>query len=74
MSTYCNGCHQGTSPSAGINTSTHTGLSAIAANGKLVGVTNHLPGFSFMPQNQPLMDACYRTKIQKWVLAGAPNN
>lgn len=74
MSTYCNGCHQGTSPSAGVNTSTHAGLSAIAANGKLVGVTNHLPGFSIMPQNQPLMDACYRTKIRKWVLAGAPNN
>ena len=74
MSTYCNGCHQGTSPSAGVNTSTHAGLNTIAENGKLVGTINHLNGFSFMPQNQPKIDICFRTKIQKWVLAGSPNN
>jgi len=74
MSTYCNGCHQGTSPSAGINTSTHAGLSAIVFNGKLVGSIYHLAGFSAMPKNQPLMSNCFRTKISKWALAGAPNN
>lgn len=33
-----------------------------------------LNDFSFMPQNQPKIDICFRTKIQKWVLAGSPNN
>jgi len=74
MSTYCNGCHQGTSPSAGINTSTHAGLNAIVINGKLVGSVDHLVGFSAMPKSQPKMDICLRTKIRKWALAGGPNN
>jgi hypothetical protein len=74
VSTYCNGCHQGTSPSAGINTSTYAGISAIVANGKLVGSVDHLVGYSGMPKSQPLMDNCLRTKIRKWALAGGPNN
>ena len=74
MSTYCNGCHQGTSPSAGINTSTYAGMSTIVANGKLVGSIDHLVGYSGMPKSQPLMDNCLRTKIRKWALAGGPNN
>lgn len=74
MSTFCNGCHSGNFPSAGIVTSTHTGLSAIAASGTLLGTIEHNSLYSAMPKNAAMLDICNRTKIKKWILAGAPNN
>jgi len=74
MSTYCNGCHSGNFPSAGINTSTHAGLQTSVSNGSLVGSVNHVSSYSAMPKNATMLDICKRTKIRKWVQAGAPNN
>ncbi|MEX1188780.1 MAG: c-type cytochrome domain-containing protein [Bacteroidia bacterium] len=74
VSTHCNGCHSGNFPSAGINTSNHAGLTAIALNGSLVASINHISPYSAMPQNALMLDICKRTKIKKWVLSGAPNN
>jgi hypothetical protein len=74
MSTFCNGCHSGNFPSAGIVTSTHAGLSAIATSGSLLGSIEHVSSYSAMPKNAAMLDICNRTKIKKWILAGAPNN
>ncbi|MCB0820882.1 MAG: hypothetical protein KDC13_09685 [Bacteroidetes bacterium] len=74
MQTHCNGCHSGTYPSAGINTSNYQGLSTIAQTGELTGSVNHTNNFSAMPQNAAMLDICKRTKINKWVQAGYPNN
>ncbi len=74
MSTFCNGCHSGSFPSAGIVTSNHTGLYAIATSGSLLGSIEHISPYSSMPKNAAMLDICNRTKIKKWILAGAPNN
>ena len=74
MSTFCNGCHGGSFPSAGINTSTWSGLQASVTNGSLLGSVQHASGFSAMPKGTAKMDECNITKIRKWIQAGAINN
>lgn len=74
INTYCIGCHSGSTPSAGIDISTHAGLAAIASDGSLLGSINHTGAFSAMPQNSAQLDLCNRTVIAKWVQAGALNN
>ena len=43
-------------------------------NGSLVGAINHESGFSFMPKNASKLSDCDISKIEHWVLDGAPNN
>jgi hypothetical protein len=74
MSTFCNGCHGGAFPSAGINTSSWAGLQSIANNDSLMGSIQHDSGFSPMPKGSSKMNACNITKIRKWIQAGALNN
>ena len=74
MSIFCNGCHGGNSPSAGINTSSWAGLQPIANNDSLIGSIQHDSGFSPMPKGSAKMNACNITKIRKWIQAGALNN
>ena len=74
MSTFCNGCHGGSFPSAGINTSTWAGLQTTAGNGHLLGSVQHASGFSAMPKGTAMMDECNITKIRNWIQAGALNN
>jgi len=74
MAAHCNGCHSGPSASAGINTSTHAGLTAAAANGRLVGSLKHQSGFSAMPQGGSKLAECTIRQIEAWVNNGAPNN
>jgi ribosomal protein S16 len=74
MSTFCNGCHGGAFPSAGINTSSWAGLQSIANNDSLMGSIQHDSGFSPMPKGSAKMNACNITKIRKWIQAGALNN
>jgi len=72
---YCDssGCHNATLASGGINVDNYQGLSAIAANGKLVGSIEGLQGFIAMPQGRKL-DSCSIKQIKIWVNKGFPNN
>jgi hypothetical protein len=74
FSTYCLGCHSGAFPSGSIDLSAHSGASAVALDGRLMGALNHDSPYSAMPQGQAQLDTCLRAKIAKWVNAGAPNN
>lgn len=74
INSRCVGCHQGASPGGGINLSTYSGVSSIAANGSLMGAVQHQPSFSPMPKNQPQMPACDIAKLRIWVAGGALNN
>ena len=67
------GCHATAAPT-GINLSTHSGMAAIAASGKLLSAINHDGNASFMPQGQSKLDDCTIAQITKWVNDGAPNN
>jgi hypothetical protein len=74
MSTFCNGCHGGNSPSDGIITSSWASLQAIVNDGRLLGSIQHASGFSPMPKGSAMMNICNITKIRKWIQAGALNN
>ncbi|MEZ5046460.1 MAG: cytochrome c [Chitinophagaceae bacterium] len=74
MSTHCNSCHGGTSPSFNISTENYTELKKIVDNGTLWGSINHHAGFFQMPKSSAKLNACDIEKIGAWIHAGALNN
>lgn len=74
MNNYCNGCHGGASPSAGISTEGYSNVKALVVSGQLWGTMNHSVGYSPMPKGTPKLDECTLTKLKAWINAGAPNN
>ena len=74
MLDFCNVCHGESSPQAGINTSTWSGLQTIVSDGSLLGSVQHAGSYSPMPKSQAKLNACNISKIRKWIEAGAPNN
>ncbi len=73
ISTNCNGCHSGSSPSGGINLSNYSGVAAVAASGKLYNSVAQNGMAQSMPQTSKLSN-CNINKIKAWVDAGYPNN
>jgi hypothetical protein len=71
---FCQGCHSGAAPSAGIDLSTYAGVSAVIPNNRLVGAIEHLPGFTAMPLGGAKMSACNINQIKSWIATGALNN
>jgi hypothetical protein len=74
ISSFCNSCHGGTTPSAGIKLDTYTDAKMQVTNGRLWGAVSHATNYSPMPKNAPQLNACNLSKIRKWLDAGAPNN
>lgn len=74
MNTNCNFCHGGSSPLAGINTDSYSGLKDVVDNGRLWGAINHNSGFSPMPKDRPKLSDCNLDKIRIWIDEGALNN
>lgn len=74
VQTHCQGCHSGSTPSGGINLSTHPGIETVAENGRLLGAITHNPAYSAMPQGGTQLGECEISQIRSWVEDGAPNN
>ncbi len=74
MATYCNGCHSGVSPSAGIDLTNYIGISAIAENGSLYGTIIHDPSYVAMPVGGNMLPDCKIDEIRIWIEGGYPNN
>jgi cytochrome c553 len=70
----CAGCHNANLSSGGVRLSDHSGVSAVALDGRLIGAIKHLSGFTAMPQGSPKLSDCKIRQVEKWVQAGAPNN
>lgn len=70
----CQGCHIGSTASAGIDLSTYLGLKAKVTDGRLWGAINHFTGYSPMPKNAPKLSDCEIKLISKWINAGSLNN
>lgn len=66
----CMSCHTSGSTKIG----THTELSAVANNGRLMGAIKHLNGFQPMPSQNTFLSDCEIKKIQKWIDNGTPND
>jgi len=74
MAAYCNSCHSTTSASGGIITDNYNDLKSAVDGGRFWGAINHEPGYSSMPQGGEKLNECTLTKIDIWILDGAPNN
>ena len=74
LSSFCNSCHSGVAPSAGIKLDTYNDLKIQAANGRLWGAVSHSTSYSPMPKNAAKLNTCNLAKIKKWLDAGYPNN
>ncbi|MGE5424932.1 MAG: hypothetical protein ACM3N9_06190 [Syntrophothermus sp.] len=74
MAANCNTCHSAALANGNVVTENYQGLQIIAANGKLKGVTNWLPGYVHMPLNSLQLPQCDLAKINFWINAGFPNN
>lgn len=74
ISSFCNSCHAGNTPSAGIKLDTYAGIRVQAANGKLWGAISHNASYAPMPKNANKLSACNLAKIKKWIDAGYPDN
>jgi mono/diheme cytochrome c family protein len=74
LSSNCNICHGGNTPSAGIKLDVYSGVKLQVDNGRLLGVVTHNPNYSPMPKNGTKLSDCNIAKIRKWIAAGAPNN
>lgn len=68
----CNGCHNATAPSGGINLTTYAG--AKAASARLVGSISHTTGYIPMPSSTTKLSACDISKIAAWISQGTLNN
>jgi len=74
LSSYCIGCHGGSTPSAGIKLDTYTDVKIQAANGRLWGAVSHATSYSAMPKNATQLNTCNLAKIKKWLDEGYPDN
>jgi len=74
LSSFCNSCHSGAAPSAGIKLDTYNDVKIQAANGRLWGAISHSTSYSPMPKNAAKLNTCNLAKIKKWLDAGYPNN
>lgn len=74
LQTNCVGCHSATTSSGGVNLTTHAGVVAAAANGRLLGAVSHTEGFAPMPQGGQKLAQCDIDQIAAWIEAGMLNN
>ena len=73
MQNNCTGCHNSAS-AAGGSLADYSSVMNAAVNGRLIGDIKHLTGYNAMPLGGAMLQDCQITQIEKWVLAGAPNN
>jgi len=65
--TYCNACHSGVTPGAGIDLTNYEHVATIAQTGQLVGSINHISGFSPMPKDGNKLSLCEIRTIEIWL-------
>ncbi|MCA8831575.1 hypothetical protein [Hymenobacter pini] len=70
----CVSCHNNTLRSGNVSLESYAQVQQVAADGRLLGVVQHQPGYPAMPQNQPQLARCDIARLRQWVRAGMPNN
>lgn len=74
LTANCTGCHSGNNAPNNVMLDNYTGVKIRAANGLLLGVVTHTPGFAQMPKNANKLSDCNIAIIRKWIDDGAPDN
>lgn len=72
MQKYCVSCHATNNTSGGIALDNYTIVKLVAADGDLMGVTQHLDGYPYMPPVMEKIDSNARLLIRKWIEAKEP--
>ncbi|MFT4536236.1 MAG: hypothetical protein ACJA1A_003567 [Saprospiraceae bacterium] len=70
----CYVCHSAAANFGNVILEGYGGISNYVADGTLLGVIKHEPGFSPMPKNQAQILQCEIEKIEAWITQGALNN
>ncbi|AHJ99050.1 hypothetical protein [Hymenobacter swuensis] len=70
----CVSCHNNALRNGNVSLETYAQVQQVAADGRLLGVVTHAPGYPAMPQNQPQLATCDVARLRQWVRAGMPNN
>lgn len=70
----CQGCHNASLLSGGVDLSTYPGVKAAALSGKLYNSLTWTSGTSPMPKTGFKIPECEITQIKKWIDSGTPNN
>lgn len=71
---YCTGCHSGDTPGGDILLTNYDEVSAIAADGSLIGTIYHDPEYVAMPYGGSWLPDCKIDEIRIWVDNGYPND
>ena len=74
LSTFCTGCHGGSSPDGGIDLTTYAGVGPTVNDGTLAGAIQHQNGFEAMPPVGSGLSDCRIQQVLDWIAQGAPNN
>jgi hypothetical protein len=69
---YCIGCHVYPNASGSVELSSHAGVVAATAGGKLVNSLKR--SVDWMPKGGNKLSDCQIKQFEKWINAGAPNN
>ncbi|MCB0572017.1 MAG: hypothetical protein KDC66_19765 [Phaeodactylibacter sp.] len=67
-------CHSNASRLGDITLEGYTNIKVYADNGRLLGAVKHQSGYAPMPDGAPQLDDCLISRIEQWVVDGAPNN
>lgn len=70
---FCEGCHSGGSPQAGLTLTNYSEISGIANSGSFMSAITGQNGFTPMPLNSSL-SSCQIRMVELWVENGAPND
>ncbi len=70
----CEGCHNSSNASAGVDLSTYSNISSVATSGRLMGAINFAAGYKAMLPSGTQLSACDRQKLQHWIDLGMKNN
>jgi hypothetical protein len=74
LSGACFSCHDETSQFGNVWLEGYDRVKSLAANGILLGVIDHGPGFSPMPKGGNKLPTCEISQVQAWINQGMLNN
>ena len=70
----CEGCHNGMSANGGLVLSGHQNTAAAALNGSLIDRMTRNAGDPLLMPPSGALSECDISKLQAWIVQGAPNN
>ena len=74
LENHCLRCHNNTRADGNVNLQGYNNLRPYAADGSLLGTTDHSPGYSVMPTSGVKIPICEIEQLRVWINAGFPNN